>query len=847
MQNRKLAVALGLLGATMLSAPAGAQATAESNAPASAATAPDQTAQPLTIETIVVTARRRAENLERVPVAVTAVLPETLRENTTRSALDLQQLSPSLTVAANLGSRDDNVFTIRGQSQPFGGADPGVQTYFNEIPFGGSGPANYYDMDSIQVLRGPQGTLFGRNTTGGAILFQPKKPADQFGGYLDASGGNYAMGELQGAINLPIAGDALAIRVAGDVASRKGFTQDITTNSDLDNMHYAAFRVGVIMRPFAGFENYTVLNTINDHNNGTGSELTSLAPESQLEQQYDPQIIQLVTPQIIQQLEGMGLDAATAAAEAAVQAPAQASAVVQGFYYGYLQPALAAQQALGVRQTTSSIPLFYKRNSWSITDTAQYDIAEHLRIRNIFGYLNDKIQPAFDYDGSTLPILDIPNPRTWEQNSRQITEEIQLQGESDDNLWTWILGTYYEHDYRGGYAEVVRDVFGGGSATGPFAPLASTEVDALSNGGVSEAVYGSVGYDASDWVKGLSFTAGGRYTWDHKIEDSTVCVQSIMQPPCPYPLVSTPLNFEHDSASFRAPSWTLAANYQITDDTLLYGTYRRGYKSGGFNGGAAGTGFQEFKPEFLTDVELGTKNNWTILGVPGRTNFDLYYGWYQDIQKNDEVAIETIPLPPASPPPPRIVALTVNAAKATIKGLEFESTFIPNENFQVSVFYSYADASYDKFELPQAIVIDPMGNVTLVNPFDHKGDTFALTPKHKLGLTGRFHLPVDSALGMPYVAATWYWQSKVWFTDLSDLEPHAFQADYGLLNLRLDWNSFLGSSFDASVFVNNLADRTYKVGANAFEHLTGTTASIYGAPRMWGVELRYRFGAEAAQ
>jgi iron complex outermembrane receptor protein len=829
MQNRKLAVALGLLGATILTAPAGAQTTAGSTTPVSAASAPDQTAQTVTIETVIVTARRRAEDLEKVPLAVTAISPETLRENTIRSALSLQDLSPSLTVAANLGSRDDNVFTIRGQSQPFGGADPGVQTYFNEVPFGGSGPANYYDMDNIQILRGPQGTLFGRNTTGGAVLFQPKKPSDQFGGYLDASGGDYAMGELQGAINLPIAGDALAIRVAGDVASRKGYTQDVTTNSDLDNLHYDAFRVGIIMRPFAGFENYTAFNYINDHNNGTGSELTSLATEPQLENLFDPQVI----PLIIQELEGMGYTPTQAAAAA----PTQASALIQGFYNGYLAPALANQQALGTRKTTSSIPLFYKRNSWSITDTAQYDIAEHLRLRNIFGYLSDKEQSAFDYDGSYLPILDIPNPRTWEQNSRQITEEIQLQGETDD--WTWILGAYYEHDYKGGYAEVERDLLGG--LSGPFPGLGSTEVDALGNGGVSQALYGSVGYDASDWVKGLSFNAGGRFTWDHKISDSTVCVQSMAQPsPCPYPLVSTPLNFEHDSASFHAPSWTLATNYQINDDTLLYGTYRRGYKSGGFNGGAAGTGLQEFRPEFLTDVELGTKNNWTILDVPGRTNFDLYYGWYQDIQKNDEVAIET-------PSSERVVALTANAAKAEIKGLEFESTFIPDDNFQVTAFYSYADASYSKFELPQAIFIDPLGNVTLINPLDHKGDPFAFTPKHKLGFTGRYHLPVDSALGTPYLTATWYWQSKVWFTDLADLEPQAFQADYGLVNLRLDWNSFLGSSFDASVFVNNLTDRTYKVGANAMEHLTGTTSSIYAAPRMFGVELRYRFGAEGAQ
>ncbi|MDE2631402.1 MAG: TonB-dependent receptor plug domain-containing protein, partial [Alphaproteobacteria bacterium] len=359
MQNQNLAVALGLMSATILGAPAGAQTAQPSGVPAGAqAVAPDQADQPLTIETVIVTATRRPENLERVPVAVTAILPETIREENLRSALDLQQLSPSLTVAANLGSRDDNVFTIRGQSQPFGGADSGVQTYFNEVPFGGSGPANYYDMDNIQILRGPQGTLFGRNTTGGAVLFQPKKPSDQFGGYIDASAGDFAMHEVQGALNVPVIGDKLEIRVAGDSMRRDGFTQDVTFPSKLDNVAYDAFRVGVNMRPFAGFENYLVFDYRRDHTRGTGAELTSIAPQSQF----------------VALAEGYGLD------------PATATALV-GSFYPTLQFALANQQALGPRKTTSSIPLFYKRDAWSLTDVAQYDVTRHLRIRNIFGYL----------------------------------------------------------------------------------------------------------------------------------------------------------------------------------------------------------------------------------------------------------------------------------------------------------------------------------------------------------------------------------------------------------------------------------------------------------------------------
>jgi len=834
MHNRKLTIALGLMSATMMTAPASAQTQ-------------DSGQQVLSIETVTVTARRQEENLERVPVSVTAISSDSIRQADIKSALDLQTLAPSLTVSGNLGSRDDNVFTIRGQSQPFGGADPGVQTYFNEVPFGAGGPGNYYDMDSIQVLRGPQGTLFGRNTTGGAVLFTPKKPDDQFGAYLDGQTGDYSLYEIQGAVNVPVIGDKLLLRVAGDVARRDGFTKDVSDGSELDNLSYDAFRAGVTVRPFAGFENYLAFSYLNNHNHGSGAELTAIAPESVLQDRYAPQVTQMILPSVTSNLEQyfqyvVGLPQAQAQAMAAQQAPSvaaqQAGAAIDGFYTGLFQPALAAQQALGPRQTSASIPLFYKRHLWSLTDIAHYDLAEHLRLRNIFGYLSDKTQSAFDYDGSYVTLLEIPNSRTWEQNSRQITEEFQILGETADGRWSGILGFYYEHDYPGGYSEVERDVFGGGSGSGPLAALGSTEVDDLSNGGNSLAVYGNATFDASEWVEGLSLTGGARYTWDHKVATAVSCLQPAGYPACPYPLSSPPLTAEVDTESFHAPTWNIGVNWQASEDSLLYATLRRGYKSGGFNSGAAGTDYLLFKPEYLTDLEIGTKHNWEILGVPGRTNFDLYYGWYQDIQKNDIVGFDVDPSNPVVRPP---VVLTVNAAKATIKGLELETAFIPDENFQIGAFYSYTEASYDSFVLPETL--DPSGT-TVTSVADHKGDPFAYTPKHKFGTTARFHLPVPEQYGMPWVALTWYWQSKVWFSDLSDIEPDAYQGDYGLLNLRLDWNNILGAPFDFGFFVNNLTDRTYKSGANALEHQIGTNASIYGPPRMFGVELRVRTGEE---
>jgi iron complex outermembrane receptor protein len=830
MSTRTLKLAL-CATACMLAAPAEAADTGSPAQTGASTFAPNGA-----VEKVIVTARRRSEDVQKVPVAVTVVSGRDLRTTDTKSAIDLQNLAPSLSVAANLGSRDSDVFSIRGQSQPFGGADPGVQTYFAEVPFGASGPGNQYDMASVQVLNGPQGTLFGRNTTGGAVLFEPNKPTEDYGGYMDGHLGDYNLREIEGAINVPVIDDKFDVRAAGDWARRDGFTQDLSTGQSLDNVDYDAFRISAIVRPFAHFENYVVYNWLRDQTNGTGAVLSGVN---------------------IATIDNLAAEA-LASSDGFNPNPCVADPTICGFEQEMLF-ALKQQQAFGPRVVTSSIAPGFDRNTWDVVDQAKYDITDNLHIRNIFGYISDKQRPSFDVDGSFLPLLDIPNSRTVEQNSLQVTEEFQVLGETPDQSVNWIFGFYHELDHPGGYSEVERNVLGGPQPFGsPFFGFGSTQIDALSNGGTSNAVYGSATYDASSWVQGLSFTAGGRYTWDHKVATDLECVLILAGTSCPYPLTNA-YALPTQDASFRAPSWTLSANYQVTDDSMLYATYRRGYKSGGFNSGAGAqsTSFGEFKPEFLTDVELGTKNNWTILGVPGRTNLDVYYGWYDDVQKNDTIPVNDTGAPPA------FVALTFNAARANIKGLEFQSTFIPDDNFELNLFFSYTDATYSKFLLPEYIsnFLPPAPDL------NHAGNPFSYTPQNKLGIQPRFHIPIDTGLGMPYISAMAYWQSSEWFTDLSDLEttcsnfvrppfvggPYTClapagqqpkQSPYFLANFRLDWDDFMGQPVDASLFVDNAFNKTYEVGANPYLHLIGTNASIYAPPRMWGVELRYRFGAD---
>jgi iron complex outermembrane recepter protein len=828
MSTRSLKLAL-CATACMFAAPAGA---ADTGSQTQSGASPF--AQNGAVETVIVTARRRSEDVQKVPAEVTAISGADLRVADVKSAIDLQNFAPSLTVSASLGSRDTDVFSIRGQSQPFGGADPGVQTYFAEVPFGASGPGSEYDMANVQVLNGPQGTLFGRSTTGGAVLFEPNKPTDEYGGYVDGQLGDYDLNELQAAVNIPIVSDKLDIRFAGDFERRDGFTQDLSTGQNLDNVDYDAFRASAIMRPFAHFENYVVFDWLHDETNGTGAVLTGVN-------------IATIDNLAAEALAGKDFDDPN---------PCDVDPAICQFEQEMLY-ALKQQQGLGPRVTTSSIAPGFDRDTWKVVDQASYDITDDLHIRNIFGFLSDKQRPSFDVDGSFLPLLDISNSRTWESNSLQVTEEFQVLGETPDKSINWIVGFYHELDHPGGYSEVERSVLGGPQPlNSPFFGFGSTEFESLGNGGISDAVYGSATYDASSWIRGLSFTAGGRFTWDHKVATASVCPLYVEGTTCPFPLTSA-YALPTESANFSAPSWTLSTNYQVTDDTMLYATYRRGYKSGGFNSGSAGlpTQLEEFKPEFLTDLEVGIKNNWSILGVPGRTNLDGYYGWYDDVQKNDTVGI-------LGGEAPQFDALTFNAARATIKGVEFQSTIVPNDNFEMSLLYSYTDATYSKFELPEFIE-----GGTPVNLENLAGDPFSDTPQNKLGLQPRFHIPIDASLGMPYLSAAVYWQSTEWFTDLSQQEttcaafirppyvsgPYTClaaagqqpkQGPYTTANFRFDWENFMGEPVDASAFVDNAFNKTYQVGANPYLHLLGTNASIYAPPRMWGVELRYRFGAD---
>lgn len=623
------------------------------------------------------------------------------------------------------------------------------------------------------MLKGPQSTLFGGTTTGGAVLFTPKRPSRDFEGYAQLTFGDYGNREVEAALNVPVIADKLMVRFAGQTQQRDGFTTNVVNGKDLDNRDYFAGRMGVLLQPTDHFDNYLVYTSFYNHGNGTGEKLTAVNPNGVALLAFGPDLTQ----------------------------------------------ALDQSQALGARRTALDASELTKEYTYRLTDIAQWYVSDSVTLRNIASYAVSKYLFRWDLDGSPLPIVAATNPNGWTNNLQATTEEIRIQGKSlGDNL-VWTAGAFYELVRPDGYGYVQSiefDVPGNTVIKNPLT-VASWATSK------EQAVYAQTTYDLggiATELSGLKATGGYRYTWDYasdvgygynaagQCSDTTgipemVGGQILTEPHCANAI----------SGHFHEGTWTLELDYQVEPDTLLYVTGRRGYNPGGFNIYAPSAAQRKYQPEHLTDIELGVKSSWTLWGMEGRSNLDLFHDAYTNIQRNVAVLSNGIS------------TVTENAAEATLEGIEFEGRLKPLRSLELSGIYAYSKARYDKYLSPSA------GNLS--------GLPFTGGPLNQYSATARYHLPIATRLGDASVAATYSWQSHLQF---SDWEVGSIFPPHGILNLRVDWNDIAGRPVDASFYMTNATDQLYMAGGTIVYNALGINPILYGEPRMWGFQLRYRFG-----
>jgi len=733
------------------------------------------------LEEIVVTARRREENMNSVPVAITALSGDELRRKNIETAADLQNYVPSLSVSSSV-TRDDYTFAIRGMG-PTGGSGPGavlagggsgVVAYFAEVPTNAAGPGLFYDLENVQVAKGPQGTLFGKNTTGGVILFVPRKPTSDFEGFIEAGGGNYNMKSATAAINVPLVDDRLLVRFAAQAQKRDGFTIDrgpIFPGKDYDNRDYWSARVSVVWRPIESVENYTIFSAFHSNGHGDGFVLSAVNPAGQ--------------------------------------------------FGATLLPIFAQQQVAGIRSTALSDDEIDKRYNYGIINTTRWSMSDAAQFKNIFSYQVQKWRNSEDVDGTTLVLDDLVAPRTggWHTQVGTYTDEPQLQGTALYDKLKWTAGVYYEDGHNIAAQPYEVDVAGGN-----FVILQSNQTNSERSRGAYVQTTLDLGA-VSDGLDGLKLTTGYRYTRDnfaygigaHSPSIGNACLTSSGT----YPQTDC---FFASSGTSTGNSWTFGLDYQFTTGTLLYARSSKGYVPGGFNpsfgftpGGVSTPQFR-FAPESAVDVELGLKSEFMVWNAPAQIDADVFHSDFKDIQR---LVSETLPGGVQS-------NFTANASKAEIDGFEFQGSIVPVKNLKVAASYSYNRGVYTK--------IDPAAAPSLV------GIPFGYLPTNKASVTTIYTLPLDAAIGEVGIGASYSYQSK--FFDAPAVQPLDYISGYGLVNLNLSWNGIMRSAFDASLFISNATDRTYRVGQYSNYVSDGRVTSFYGEPRMFGVDLRYRFGVQ---
>lgn len=630
------------------------------------------------------------------------------------------------------------------------------------------GPGLLFDLENVQVLEGPQGTLFGRNAVGGAVLLQSALPTNDFGGHVQLAYGNYNDRELDGALNIPILNDVLLARVAFNGQLRDGFTHVLAepghpNGVDADNRDYWSVRGTITFRPTHWFQNDTIVTYQKFDSNGSPYIVTNLDPSGLLPTLY---------PSLIS--------------------------------------SFAQQQTLGIRTV---FPIDTRDESSGnllmINNVTSVELNDSLTFRNVFGYDQATSVFALDQDGTALPALNFPYlPST--NYSTQYTDEAQLLGKSFGGRWDWIVGAFLSDQPTPKDFWNQEGVFFGGTPIG-FAASADNKQEIR-----SKALFAQDTYDLSALVSGLKLTTGLRYTWDNSTYTSNPGAIGAVCAPMPalgFPTVMNCGPFTTVREKSSALTWTVGLDYSLTEDTLLYITSRRGYGAGGVNN----YNQPSFGSEFVTDVEAGVKSDWKVGSALVRTNANIFYQDFSDIQVPERVSLKNIE-----------TIITQNAGRAAISGAKFQVTARLTSRFEAGAQFAYLNYRYTSFDSGvSAATIEQLDATRTLN-----------RPRFKYGLNASYRIPLDAHVGDVIARATWSWQSSS-----GDTSQQGGLIDaYGLLNANLEWKGIFGTQIDGSLFATNLANRIYAAGILPSEGL-GITNTIYGEPRMYGVRVNYRFGA----
>jgi iron complex outermembrane recepter protein len=809
------------------------------------------------IQEIVVTAQKRAENVQDVPIAISAFTADALSERAVTSVAALSNIAPNVTLDAGTpfsGSSAVLSAYIRGiGANDFAfNIDPGVGIYLDGVYLARSVGANQElpDVERVEVLKGPQGTLFGRNTIGGAISIVTHDPGKEFRFKGDVTLGRFSLIQTRGTVDLPL-GDSLSSSFSFATKNRKGYLKRLAfpgaenfASTPITNYKAAGYdNIGLGRE--GGDGSWNVRGKLK-YDNGGDFRVTFSGDYSDIDQGQIANKLIATTPAVF----------------AGTYNCAIAEPVAVGTNCGGGPPSFAYLPGIGGLTTLTNNPTVYGANTdanpnnnrlpydnrfvTNSIDTSyangnnysklqtyggsmilDYDLSDNVAIKSITGYRELHWNVGMDIDGSPLNFLHT----SFTMNQKQFSQELQLLGSAADKALNYVLGAYYFkesgdlHDYVT-FAEGLLQVDGPNDL--------STK---------NYAFFGQVDYKFTDQ---FAITVGGRYTHENKSfegfqSDANGLTYKILSflagigqgpPACAnispvtdacriaagFPNPGQPLRYYIAGTQkkvFNNFSPKIGLQFHPNDDVMLYGSWSKGYKTGGWTTRLSNPlpTAPDFDEEKATTFELGVKS--TLIDRRLQVNAALFQTNYKGIQLNFQQGVS-----------PTIQ----NAGDAKIKGFEVEITAAPTDAFTINASIGYLDAKYTNVLLPARVA---------ANPFQagvFPGGALPKTPKVKFNISPRYEIDMGDS-GKVILLADYTHSASIW----NDTE-RAFllqRASTDLLNGSISYKE-PNEHWDVTLGMTNITNERYLVTGQA-QIAGGQFYGTYSRPREWYAKLGLKF------
>lgn len=781
------------------------------------------------LDEIVVTARKKEESLQDAPIAISAFSGDALEFRGLTNIEEVSNFVPNLTIQNNpsfSGASNSAAIFIRGvgQAEFLPTTDPGVGLYVDDVYIARSVGAvlDLIEVERVEVLRGPQGTLFGRNTIGGAIALTTKKAGDEFGGRLSATYGTDNRLNLKGSVDIPLA-ESLSANISAGLFQQDGFVErsdgielgDDDTLTGRLSFNYDA--------PSGNFDVDVAFDYTRDRENGPALQLVDIdfSDLSPLQPAFDalnarelainPNAIPVGPPPPMTFIHNVTAGALAPGQPCVIALPGGPNITSNPAAPNCFDSRFIGADGLD----EGTAPAFSESDTWGVSATLKYDLTDEISIKSITAYRELESEFARDGDHSPFRIAEFSD--ILEQ--QQFTQELQLLGKSFDNRLDWILGGYYFNE-EGDNENILNFTVSNFRSGGRFADE-------------NFAVFAQGTYDVTD---NLHITLGGRFTDETKsftpnqviLQNFFAGISNVVPPDnplaaldAPFLQVGTPIlpsvKVETDISEFTPHA---NISYDLTDDILLYGTYSEGFKSGGFTQrvfppviapftAAPGTPDEDlipsFDPEFVEVFELGFKA--AILDGKVRLNGAIFDTSYDDLQ----IQVFT-----------SVAPVTQNAGQASIQGFELELQAAPGDGWFFEGNIAALDAQYDEIDS--------------LSTFVNIDNDFARVPDFSgaFGVSKEFNITGGSSL-TPRIDVSY--RSSI-FNDTFNT-PQIASDELTLVDASLTWRQD-DDSFSLAGGVKNLTDEefldngVYGVAFQAFE-------ASFDRGRQWYVTVNKRF------